>query len=413
MPASRPRSPAARRLVITTGAGVVLALCGVLLASCGDGYPPALMANTQAPLVRVLLTKAGTSPRVTVRGQAWRLDVQGRRQDGTNDLDIRLGVAGGAITVDGRPTGGSTLRLDVARSFELDGRPYPGTLRARVDDKGRLEVVDELDMETYVAGVIGNEVGPGARPATYRAQALCARTYVYEKVQEPGASARPWHVTDDTRSQVFGGMDVPAAYGITWSQMLQATSANRGVVLTARGHPIHAYYSSTCGGHTTDAKTSQLDPGPAPEVLRGVPCPWCAPSEGYASKYFRWTEDVPQARIVKGLERWGGISLPVHEVRVVEKGRGGWAATVEVVYGPNRRTKRLPGIHFRSVAGLRSHRIDTIQRQADGSFRITGGGWGHGVGMCQVGAILLGVRGATESDIVRFYYPGAVLARMY
>ncbi len=384
-----------------------------LLGACGDGYPPALLASTEPPTIRVLLARTGATPKIAVRDGAWRLEVGEHRREGTNAIEFALSAHAGELTIEGRPAGGATMRLTVDRSFEVDGRRYAGLLRARVNDKGRVEAVVELDLETYVAGVIGHEVGPGARPATYRAQALCARTYAYDKLKDAGAANRPWHVTDDTRSQVFGGLDVPADYGITFGQMLQATAANRGVILTARGRPIRAYYSSTCGGHTTDAACSHLDPGASPEVLRGVECPWCAPSDAYNSRYHRWTETVPAARIIEGLKSWGGVSEPLHAIRVAEVGRGGWAAEIEIVYGPQKRSKRLPGIHFRSVAGLRSHRIDAIRRSADGSFQFTGGGWGHGVGLCQVGAIQMGLKGATESDIVRFYYPGATLARVY
>jgi stage II sporulation protein D len=372
-----------------------------------------LLAGTQAPTVRVLLGRPRATERLAVRGQAWRLEGGPLRQEGRQDVGVTLGVAGGQVTLDGRPTGASLLRLTVTRSFELGGRGYPGTLLIRAADKDLLELVDELDLETYVAGVIGHEVGPGARPSTYRAQAICARTYAYGKLSAPEARDKPWHVFDDTRSQVYGGLEVPSEFGITYDQMLQATVANRGVILSYQGRPIQAYYSSTCGGHTTDAATSHLDAGTSAEVLRGVPCPWCRPTEAYGSKYFTWNETVSSARIIKGLESWGGITAPIHQIEVVQRGRGDWAAVVEITYGPSRRTKRVPGIHFRSIAGLRSHNIQSITPVAGGAFTFAGRGWGHGVGMCQVGAIQMGLRGATESDILRFYFPGADLTHVY
>ena len=394
-------------------ASLLLAGLLPLLGGCGDGYPPALLAGTRAPTVRVLLGRPRAEDTLVVRDQAWRLEGGAVRQEGRHGLRVTVGSAGGQVTLDGRASGTSEVRLLAARSYELGGHPYPGTLRIRATDDKRLEFVAELDLETYVAGVIGHEVGPGAREATYRAQAICARTYAYGKLLAPDAAGKAYHVFDDTRSQVYGGMEVPATYGITYDQMVQATAANRGIVLTYDGRPIQAYYSSTCGGHTTDAATSRLDAGTSAPVLRGVPCPWCRPTASYASKYFTWTETVEAARIIQGLESWGGVTAPLHAIEVVERGRGDWAATVEITYGPTRRTKRVPGIHFRSIAGLRSHNLQRITRVAGGAFRFEGRGWGHGVGLCQVGAIQMGLRGLTESDILRFYYPGASLSHVY
>ena len=287
------------RLVEWSGRVGAIAL---LLCACGDPYPAQLMASTEPPNIRVLLQKENRD-RVAVAG-SWTLVGGGFALRDNRARTFTFSAGGTGIDVDGRPTNQSMLRLTPSRTFSVSKKTYPGMLILR--HKGRvLEYVNELDMETYVAGVIGNEVGPGAKPATHRAQAIAARTYAYRRLLEKGAATKPYHLFDDQRSQVYNGTTIDPVFGVKFSQMEAATRANRGVTLSYLGRPFRAYYSSTCGGHTTDAKTSRLDPGHAHVPLRGVPCEHCRPSRQYASKYFRWEKVVTDERIAAGMKRDG------------------------------------------------------------------------------------------------------------
>ena len=382
------------------------------LGACGDPYPAQLMASTQPPTVRVLL-HSKSRDRVALAAQNWKLTGGSFSLTGSRTRVLTLSAGGAGIDVDRRPTQQNLLRLTPARSFSMGKKSYRGTLIVRRKGK-RLEFVNELDMETYVAGVIGNEVGPGARAATHRAQAVAARTYAYRRLLEPGADTKPYHLFDDQRSQVYNGMTIDPVFGVKFEQMEAAVRANRGVTLTYLGRPFRTYYSSTCGGHTTDPKTSRLDPGHAHVPLRGVPCEHCRPSKRYASKYYRWNEVVTNERIAAGMKRDGRpISLPIHAIEITRRGRGRWVAEVTITYGPRKATKKVPGSTFRSIAGLRSHNISTIRKTADQAWQFEGKGWGHGVGMCQVGAIQMGIKGATETEILRYYFPDVSFTKVY
>jgi stage II sporulation protein D len=181
------------------------------------------------------------------------------------------------------------------------------------------------------------------------------------------------------------------------------------VVLTWHGEPFPTYYASTCGGHTTEAATSGLDPAGAFEPLMGVPCKYCT-----SSKYFTWTETVPVARLVDGLKS-RGVAAPITHLEWSKKGRGDWVAEVTVTFGPANapRKKVVPGHDFRTAAGLRSMHIDSVTADADGNLKFDGRGWGHGVGMCQVGAQEMGRKGFAADQILRYYYPGAEFTRLY
>lgn len=384
-------------------------LVGGLLPACGDVYDLPALAAGEVPTIRVLLGgRKRRQATLRIVGQAWVVTSEGgqaftRRGRGDVNALVRAGARGIAIGPD--DTGATILRVHPDRHFELEGIRYAGDLLLR-REQDRIRFVNEVDVETYVTGVIPNEMAPQASAAAYRAQAVAARTYGWIRVSAPGAAGRPWHVTDDQSSQVYTGLD--PRYEVRYAPMVEHAASTAGVVLTWKSRPFPAYYSSTCGGHTTDARTSLLDPDGATGPLRGVRCEFCTTSPRYA-----WNKSVSDADVVAGLKaRNRAIIPPVHGIEVTRRGAGGWAAEVSVTYGPKRRVRKLPGPDFRSALRLDSHLITSIVRRP-GGFRLEGRGWGHGVGMCQWGAMVMAQRGFSETEILRWYYPGASFSRIY
>ena len=87
------------------------------------------------------------------------------------------------------------------------------------------------------------------------------------------AAKKFFHLYDSTHSQVYRGHSIPDYTGVSYPQMVAAAKSTSGVIMTYNGRPFSAYYASTCGGHTTDAATSRLDPGEGAGALQGVRCP--------------------------------------------------------------------------------------------------------------------------------------------
>jgi stage II sporulation protein D len=228
------------------------------------------------------------------------------------------------------------------------------------------------------------------------------------RVAASGADDDAYHVQDTDSSQVYRGLSIRPEMALTPADMNKRAAETRGVVLTWQSRPFSTYFASTCGGHTTEAATSELDPGHAAEPLRGVTCGFCATSPKY-----RWTKHVSDADLVAGMKNRGfPVVEPLTAIEVTQAGRGGWAKQVTVTYGANGSRRPLPGTQFRSAARLLSHRLIDVRR-VEGGFEIDGGGWGHGVGMCQWGAFEMGKRGFSETDILRAYYPGITFTRVY
>jgi stage II sporulation protein D len=395
-----PSIPHLARAVVVAAAGVV--------AACGGGERIPLSSVTP-PEIRVRLGDARDSVQFTVAdaweavaadGGAWAdrgSNTTAVVKAGPSGIDFR-GQATGRTAVRVRPRGAFTIEVEGQR------RAYRGDLIVR-QERGRLVLVNELDLETYVMGVIVNEIGDGAAPAAYGAQGVVARTYGWSRARANPDAA--WHVTDDQMSQVYRGLTLPKDAVVTVTDLEKRTLETRGVVLTWRGETFPTYYASTCGGHTTDAATSHLDPAGAETPLMGVPCSYCS-----SSKYYRWTEIVPIQRLVDGLKS-RGVVAPIKRLEWTKVGRGGWVAEVTVTYGPRDAKKVVPGPAFRLAAGVRSMHLESVEAREDGSLAIAGSGWGHGVGMCQVGAQEMGRRGFAADQILRYYYPGAEFTRLY
>jgi stage II sporulation protein D len=138
--------------------------------------------------------------------------------------------------------------------------------------------------------------------------------------------------------------------------------------------------------------------------MLGVACDHCS-----QSKYYRWEATLSGEEIRKATGLTGG---PV-ELAITEEGRGGRARSLQIVGGGA--TKTVNAAEFRLKVGpsnLRSTRILEIRR-IEGGFSIKGAGWGHGVGLCQMGAVGQGQQGVSGEQIAGYYYPGAAIRRAY
>ncbi len=399
-----PPLPSRRRLLRA------LAACALLapLAACGDGADRIPLSSVLPPTIRVHLGETAETVAIGVP-DAWEaVSTAGRpwRAEGSN-LSGLASVGAAGIVLQGAATGADTIRIHPASAFtvQLGGErlAYRGDLL--IHRKGqRLVIVNEVDLETYVAGVIVNEIGDAQAPAAYRAQSVVARSYAYSRWRT-GPDAM-FHVYDTQNSQVYRGVSLPARAVVTYGDLEKRTAETRGVVLTWRGEPFPTYYASTCGGHTTQPATAGLDPGGATEPLAGVSCSYCT-----TSKYFTWTETVSVAKLLDALKP-RGVVPPLKAIEYTKVGPGGWVGEVTVTFGTGR-TKVVPGTDFRTAAGLRSMNVELPTPMADGTLVFRGKGWGHGVGMCQVGCQEMARKGYVADQILRYYYPGAEFTRLY
>lgn len=146
----------------------------------------------------------------------------------------------------------------------FDSGRYRGRLLIYLNDRGSLNVINELELEDYLRGVVPKEMGPELynRIEALKAQTVAARTYVVRNLDE--FAAEGFDICSTPRCQVYGGMAVEHRLSD------QAIAETSGQVVLFDGQPAETLYGATCGGHTEDVEVVfPLKTGP---YLRGVPC---------------------------------------------------------------------------------------------------------------------------------------------
>lgn len=174
---------------------------------------------------------------------------------------LKLTIEGGSRILAGRWLA-LTARDHGALRFE--GRRYRHQLRVYLNDRGSLNVINELPFEDYLRGVVPKEMGPEQydRLEALKAQSVAARTYALAhrgQFEQEG-----FDLCATPSCQVYGGMD--AEHPVSD----QAVAATRGEVVLYQGQAIEALYTATCGGHTEDV--SVVFPGIEAPYLAGLPC---------------------------------------------------------------------------------------------------------------------------------------------
>jgi stage II sporulation protein D len=298
-----------------------------------------------------------------------------------------LSAADGTLTLDGERQPEGELELHPNDGlFRIAETTYRGRLRVRAGSEGELEAFNVLPPEDYLGSVVGSEMYSSWPLEALMAQAVAARTFMLYALRARGHL----NTTDMAYKGVAGESD-PAEL---------ATQLTRGIVLTHEGRILPAYFHSACGGRTVPVEEVFAEEPLAP--LGGVECGWCR-----QSPYYDWQARVPAALIAEALGDRG-----IRQVRSLltrGQGRAGNARFV-VVNGE----KRMTAAAFRLAVGpdvVRSTRF-SVTGTAEG-YLFVGGGYGHGVGLCQWGAHGLAEAGAGWQEILRYYYPDAAVRKLY
>jgi peptidoglycan hydrolase-like amidase len=177
--------------------------------------------------------------------------------------DPALQVSYGSET---RRVAGRWLRIEgeSGQGIRVDGGRYRGAILVFLNDRGGLNLINEVTLEDYIRGVVPREMGPGIydRLDALKAQAVAARTYTLKNMHE--FAGEGYDICATPRCQVYGGMDREDPLSD------RAVAETEGEVLLHHGELVDAMYSSTCGGHTEDV--SVVFPLKNEPYLKGVPC---------------------------------------------------------------------------------------------------------------------------------------------
>lgn len=282
-------------------------------------------------------------------------------------------------------------------------RAYAGRVEVRAEGD-RCQIVNTVPFERYVELVTCQEIR-GAPPEALRAQAILVRTFALRNLgrhEKNGAD-----VCDLTHCQVYQGEEActPA--------QIRELGAVRGRVLLAGDALAEVAFSSTCGGHTAGAR-DVWGPGSDRPYLRGVPDgepPHCA-----KSPHFRWRFEVPRAKLCEVvLAARPALGQGGCDLEITSTTPGGWVREVRVLgAGPLGEEVRMSGEQFHLLLGralgwsaVKSAAF-VLARERE-RFVFVGRGLGHGVGLCQHGAMGLAGRGESALSILQHYFPGTRL----
>jgi len=329
---------------------------------------------------------------------------------------VLAAVLDGRIVIGEHVFGGAVrIEPDDPFVFGVDEAIYRGHLQLTVGGDGQsLTGINSLPLESYLAGVIGEEMPSYWEAEALKAQAVVARTYCLFIKAKFGTNRR-WDVKRTQANQVYGGVRSESA------MVRQAVNQTKGMVLVCRqadGEKIFpTYYSSTCGGHTEDSSHVF---GDSYEALRGVPCPYCR--DVTRQSFLHWPTTTFAAaevsrRIIQRYPRFRNlgkiVAIEPYEVSEYEDFRR--YCSLRLV-GANGRSKTLRAEDMRLTVDrtgrkIRSNSYEITLRGNQFVF-TQGRGFGHAVGMCQYGAEGMARKGKDFKAILAHYFPGSSLRRI-
>jgi stage II sporulation protein D len=399
---SQPRAPvidpSTGRLVRDAGDTTIRVLLSVVRTT----------ATVASPTGFLITDRRGTTVAHALPSAAWRVEADGRR--------VR------AIRSDGVPTVwlDAELRIRPMESglLSVGGKPYRGDLVVAGSDSGAM-LVNVLRIDDYLLGVVPLEIGTRATAdsAAVQAQAVTARSYAY--IHLAGNPFAMYDVTSGTQDQVYGGVGAETAVAS------QAVESTRTLVLKYAGRVVNAPYSSTCGGST--AAASEIWRSNDEPYLQRVSDQIPGTGRYYCdiSPRFRWTRTIEGAELNAALARYlaSYTRVPpkgpgiVQNVTVGGHTPSGRVSTVTITTARGNFVVRGNDIRyvFRAPGGeiLNSTYFSALATQDAGGalerLTLNGNGYGHGVGMCQWGAIGRARAGQDFRTILRTYYPGTTV----
>jgi len=255
------------------------------------------------------------------------------------------------------------------------------TLRIGSTVDGRVTVVP---LEVYVARVLAGEGEPRAAEAAQQALAIAIRTYTLKNVDRHARDG--FDLCDSTHCQV-PRPSTPSSR--------RAAMATAGQILTYRGDVAEVYYSASCGGRSERAG----------DVWPGADYPYLVSRKDDACEDDpEWTAEFTLRGVQAALARVGFEGERLENVRVDARTTSGRVARLQL---SGLRPDVIGGNEFRLAVGAVNLRSTAFSVDRDGeSLRFTGHGFGHGVGMCVIGAGRRAMRGESARTILAQYYPG-------
>jgi stage II sporulation protein D len=380
---------------------ILIIVCFFFLSLPGISLKAAT-SDLQDVITRVAILKDATQAAISVRGQYEIIDsvngerlMAGRRYPASRLVPVDEGLFIGKKYF---PRQELTIvpKKDVT-VYVPDGTPkrYRGELKI-VTDGETVTLINYVELEDYVQGVLFHEVKHRWPMAVLKAQAVATRTYALYQIQE--RKGRPWDVTSDIYSQVYGGRSAER------HRTNLAVRRTAGKIMMHGLDIVPAYFHANSGGHTENAGELWNH---SDDLLPGRDDPYSEDQPG-----FDWKKNFHSREVKDRLNDDGIMIGDIEHIEVIERSPSGRVRRLKIMDRQGG-SVIVTGKTFRQTLGpnfVRSLKFDVDMQGY--YFDLIGHGWGHGVGMSQWGAYSMATQRYNFEEILAFYYPNAELIEL-
>ena len=271
----------------------------------------------------------------------------------------------------------SKLRIALINP-KVSARNYSGKIHLRIE-YGRILILNEINTVQYIAGVVEAESGINASPEFYKAQALLCRTYMFSHLNRHETEG--FNLCDEVHCQAYKGITPFTA------SILESSIQTAGKIITDEtNQPITAAFHGNCGGETESALNIWLKPE---NYLVPVKDPYCTQTANA-----NWEVKIPLHQWKKYLATNGfKPSASISSLETKNKSR-------QIYYRVN--NDSILTKQIRSDWNLKSAYFQV--KVKNNTVHIMGHGYGHGIGLCQDGAMNMAKKGLNYSEIIKFYF---------
>ena len=378
----------------------------------------------------------------TEGGIRWRDNVYQELTFRPQEESLPLKGVGGSFTLHGVTIG---QRFHWERQ---ESQTFQGILKLVVDED-KIVAINILPVEDYLTSVISSEMKGSCSLEFLKAAAVISRSWLYAQMQRrqekadgpapffsfvkgEGESIRWYDREDHTIFDVCADDHCQRYQGITRAsnpQVAEAVNATRGQVLMYEGKICDTRFGKCCGGQTNEYQYCWENI----EVpyLRSVKDPFCNTHDTQILRqvlndydletrdFYEWTEELSQEDIHDRITAHLKMDLgPILALEIVEKGPGGHISKLRIV-GKEKSFivgKELEIRRMLSASTLKSSAftVETknVRNSIPGRFILHGHGWGHGVGLCQIGAAVMGEQGYSYKKILKHYYTDVQITKL-
>lgn len=279
------------------------------------------------------------------------------------------GSASIQVSYNGSPVPGPVGSMLVLRQkdaaqlnvFSFNNKRYRGDLLIE-NLNGKLHIINVIDVEQYLYGVVGAEMGMGAHDEAYKAQAVVSRTYAFYHRQHPQLN---YDLGITTQWQVYGGYDAELVSG---EKVIQAVNATRGLTIYYDGIVINAFFHANAGGYTEGGENvwyldlPYLRPSPSPEDAHAMQV---AQNGDWPAVSYQWEKSFTRKELADQIAKWNSSHpnerINIGEIRDLAVGRQA-VDPVSRGYLPSRtQSGRVTQFDFIGTKGVKSFFRDGIR----------------------------------------------------